>query len=110
MILDTIVAHKRKELKRDQEQVPLSTLKSKIANLPPTRDIRAVLGTTNSVSLIAEVKKKSPSRGIIREEFNAVEIARIYKDNAAAAISVLTDHEFFAGELVYLSAIREAVD
>jgi len=110
LILDTIVAHKRKELKRDQEQVPLSTLKSKIANLPPTRDIRAVLGTTNSVSLIAEVKKKSPSRGIIREDFNAVEIARIYKDNAAAAISVLTDHEFFAGELVYLSAIREAVD
>ena len=110
MILDTIVAHKREELKRDQQQVPLSTLKSKIPNLPPTRDIRAALATPNNVSLIAEVKKKSPSKGIIREDFDPVEIARTYKDNAASAISVLTDYEFFAGELAYLSAIREAVD
>jgi len=110
LILDTIVAHKRKELRQNQVQIPLSTLKSKIADLPQTRDFRDALSAQNRVNLIAEVKKKSPSKGIIREDFYPVEIARTYAANGASAISVLTDHEFFAGELAYLSAIREAVD
>lgn len=110
MILDTIVAHKRKELQRDREQTPLDILKSKTANLPPTRDFRAALAIPNLVNLIAEVKKKSPSKGIIREDFDPVEIAQIYEDNGASVISVLTDHEFFAGELAYLSVIRKTVD
>ncbi len=109
MILDTIVAHKLKELKQDQEQAPLSALKSKIGDLPPTRDFRSALVTPNRVNLIAEVKKKSPSKGIIREDFDPVEIARTYATNGASAISVLTDGEFFAGALAYLTAIRGAV-
>ncbi|MCZ6681013.1 MAG: indole-3-glycerol phosphate synthase TrpC [Candidatus Poribacteria bacterium] len=110
LILDTIVAHKRKEFQRDQEQVPLSTLKAEAANLPPTRDFQSALSTPNHVDLIAEVKKKSPSKGLIRANFDPVEIAQTYAINGASAISVLTDREFFAGDLAYLSAIREAVD
>ena len=109
MILDTIVAHKRIELEDDKQRMPLDTLKRKIRDLPPTRDFRAALSVPNCVHLIAEVKKKSPSKGIIREDFDPVEIARTYAENGASAISVLTDREFFAGELAYLSAIREAV-
>ena len=109
MILDTIVAHKRIELEDDKQRRPLDTLKRKIRDLPPTRDFRAALSTPNSIHLIAEVKKKSPSKGIIRADFDPVGIARTYAENGASAISVLTDQEFFAGELAYLSAIRETV-
>ena len=109
MILDTIVAHKQIELEDDKQRMPLDTLKRKIQDLPPTRDFRTALSTPNCVHLIAEVKKKSPSKGIIREDFDPVGIARIYTENGASAISVLTDREFFAGELAYLSAVREAV-
>ncbi len=110
MILDTIVAHKRVELKQEQQQIPLSVLKDRIRDLPPTRDFRSSLSTPNHVNLIAEVKKKSPSKGIIREDFDPVTIAETYAANGASAISVLTDREFFCGELGYLCAIRKAVD
>lgn len=109
MILDTIVAHKRIELADDKQRMPFDTLKRKIQDLPLTRDFCAALSTPNCVHLIAEVKKKSPSKGIIREDFDPISIAQTYAANGASAISVLTDHEFFAGELAYLSAIREAV-
>ena len=109
MILDAIVAQKRVELEGDKQRMPLDTLKRKIRDLPPPRDFRAALSTPNRVHLVAEVKKKSPSKGIIREDFDPVGTARTYAENGASAISVLTDHEFFAGELAYLSAIREAV-
>ena len=110
MILDTIVAHKRVELEQDKQHAPLSTLKSKIRDLPPTRNFRVALSMPHRVHLIAEVKKKSPSKGIIREDFDPVGIARTYAENGASAISVLTDREFFAGEPAYLSTIREAVE
>lgn len=109
MILDTIVARKRIELADDQQRIPLDILKHKIRDLSPTRDFQAALSVPNRIHLIAEVKKKSPSKGIIREDFDPVGIARVYAENGASAISVLTDREFFAGELAYLRAIREAV-
>ena len=110
MILNTIVAHKQEELKRDREKTPLRTLKSRIPDLPPTRDFRAALAPPGIVNLIAEVKRKSPSKGIIREDCEPVEIAKTYARNGASAISVLTDHEFFGGDLSYLSTIRNVVD
>ena len=110
MILDTIIAHKRKELAAEQAQVPLTVLKRKIKNLPSTRDFRGAIIGIETVKLIAEVKKKSPSKGIIREDFHPVSIAETYVENGATAISVLTDQHFFAGELDYLRAIRDAVD
>ena len=122
MILDTIIAHKRKELATEQAQVPLAQLEAEVPNLPPTRDFgaackpklavksRGAIAGIDTVKLIAEVKKKSPSKGIIREDFHPVSIAETYVKNGAAAISVLTDKHFFAGELDYLRAIRDAVD
>ena len=122
MILDTIIAHKRKELAAEQAQVPLTQLETEVMNLPPTRDFgaackpklavksRDAIAGTGTVKLIAEVKKKSPSKGIIREDFDPVSIAETYVQNGAAAISVLTDKHFFAGELGYLRSIRDIVD
>ena len=110
MILETIVAHKREELKRDKEKTPLQTLKNRIPGLAPTRDFKAALAVPGVINLIAEVKKKSPSKGIIREDFDPVEIAKTYAGNGATAISVLTDREFFGGDLSFLGAIRNAVD
>ncbi len=109
MILDTIIRHKQAELKAEQEQIPLTILKSEIAKQTPPRDFRNAISAAGRVNLIAEVKKRSPSKGIIREDFHPVTIAQTYADNGAAAISVLTDRKFFAGELGYLSEIREAV-
>ena len=122
MILDTIIAHKRKELAAEQAQVPFTKLETEVMNLPPTRDFgaackpklavksRDAITGSDAVKLIAEVKKKSPSKGIIREDFDPVSIAETYVENGAAAISVLTDKHFFAGELAYLRAIRDVVD
>ena len=66
--------------------------------------------TAPGLNLIAEVKRRSPSKGIIREDFDPVKIAKTYAGNGASAISVLTDHEFFGGDLSFLNAIRNAVD
>ena len=110
MILDTIIAHKRKELAAEQRKVPLKLLEKKVINLPPTLDFGDAIRGNDTVKLIAEVKKKSPSKGIIREDFHPVSIAKTYAENGAAAISVLTDKHFFAGELDYLRSIRRTVD
>ena len=110
LILDTIIENKRKELATEQGRVPLASLQEEVLNLPPTRDFRTAIIGSGTVKLIAEVKKKSPSKGIIREDFHPVSIAETYVKNGAAAISVLTDKHFFAGELDYLRAIRDTVD
>ena len=77
---------------------------------PPVRDFFAALDGQVTVRLIAEVKKASPSKGVIREDFDPVEIARTYQEHGAACISVLTDGPYFKGSLDYLRQIREAVN
>lgn len=110
MILNTIIAHKQKELEIEQQQMPLAVLESKLANLPPTKNFQGAITQPGNINLIAEVKKKSPSKGIIREDFDPIQIAETYAENGAAAISVLTDVQFFDGSLEYLSSIRQRVD
>ncbi len=110
LILDKIISHKLKELQLEQKQVPLTILKSKLDKIPPTKDFRSAISQSNGINLIAEVKKKSPSKGIIREDFDPIDIAEIYSENGAAAISVLTDVQFFDGRLDYLSSIQKVVD
>ena len=107
MILDTIVAHKQEEVKIQKSQLPLSELRKTLRDMTPTRDFKAAISTPGQISLIAEVKKASPSKGIIREDFDPIAIAQIYQSSGAAAISVLTDERFFQGSLSYLTAIRE---
>jgi indole-3-glycerol phosphate synthase len=108
-ILERIVATKRQEVERRRAETPLATLEARIADAPPARDFRAAFGSTSGISIIAEVKKASPSAGVLRADFDPVAIARIYEVNGASAISVLTDEPFFQGHLAYLTAIRQAV-
>ena len=110
-ILDTIVQDKKAELEEAKQKTPLKTLKSRITNLPQVRDFAGALTaeTKSSVRIIAEVKKASPSKGILCQQFDPVAIARAYRDGGAAAVSVLTEKNYFQGSLEYLRAIKEAI-
>jgi indole-3-glycerol phosphate synthase len=108
-VLSEILATKRTEVAFLKERTPLPVLLAKMENAPPTRGFRAALASAQGTALIAEVKKASPSKGVIRADFDAVEIARTYAENGAACLSVLTDAKYFQGKLEYLQQIREAV-
>ena len=109
-ILGTIVTHKYKELEQDLRRLPLGELKENLKDQPPTLDFQSALSVPNRINLIAEVKKKSPSKGVLREDFDPVAIAETYAAAGASAVSVLTDARFFDGNLTHLAAIRRAVD
>ncbi len=108
-ILDKIVATKRDEIARAKERRPEAVLRAVIADAPAPRDFFGALAAGGSIKLIAEVKKASPSKGLIRADFNPVEIAKAYEANGASCISVLTDEQYFQGSLDYLRDIRAAV-
>lgn len=108
-VLSEILATKRTEVAFLKERTPLQALQEQLQDAPPTRDFRGALASAQGTALIAEVKKASPSKGVIREDFDAVEIARTYAENGAACLSVLTDQKYFQGKLEYLQQIREVV-
>jgi indole-3-glycerol phosphate synthase len=110
-ILEEIVWQKEKEIAQRREKQPLVELQRQAMGCPPTRDFVGALrqGKTQP-ALIAEVKKASPSKGVIREDFDAVAIAQSYQQGGASCLSVLTDEKFFQGSFEYLRAIRAAVD
>ncbi len=111
-ILEKIVHHKLGEIEAAKQRIPLAELESRLASVPAPLDFYSALTTGSQqgrVSLIAEVKKASPSKGVIRDDFDPVSIARTYARSGAACISVLTDEHFFQGSLDYLVSIREAV-
>jgi indole-3-glycerol phosphate synthase len=108
-ILSTIVASKRREVEERRARTPERDLEARLAGAPPVRDFRAALERGPGAQVIAEVKKASPSAGVLRADFDPVAIARTYAAHGAAAISVLTDEPFFQGRLSYLEAIRAAV-
>jgi indole-3-glycerol phosphate synthase len=109
-ILDRIVADKVREVAAAKTNVSESQLRDELASAPPVRNFFAALDGRGTIRLIAEVKKASPSKGVIREDFRPVEIARTYQEHGAACISVLTDGPHFQGSLDYLRQIRAAVD
>lgn len=108
-ILDEIVANKRREIAESRSRVRESELERRLSDAPPARDFRAALERPGGIQFITEVKKASPSAGLIRAGFDPVRIAQIYEGHGAACISVLTDAQYFQGQLSYLSQIRANV-
>jgi len=109
MILDDIVRDKRADLQRARAAVPLAELQQRPLFRAARRNLRVALAGRPR-AIIAEVKRASPSRGVIRPDFDAVRIAARYAECGAAAISVLTEERYFQGHLDHLAAIRAAVD
>lgn len=109
-ILDRIVADKRREIEAARERTPLAELERRLKGAPAVRDFFGALAGEGPIRLIAEVKKASPSKGVIRADFDPVTIAQTYQAHGAACISVLTDEPYFQGSLRYLEQIRAAVD
>jgi indole-3-glycerol phosphate synthase len=110
-ILSRIVDWKRQEVAMARQTLPLAELRQRLATLPPTRDFWQAVQPQpgQQTRIIAEIKKASPSAGLIRADFDPVAIAQTYEGHGAAAISVLTDQQFFQGELAYLTAVRQHV-
>lgn len=112
-ILKRIVIHKQEEVAAAKSAVSISELKARIADLEdvPRGFERHLREATASAwtAIIAEVKKGSPSKGLIRDDFDPLEIAEIYAKNGATCLSVLTDEQFFMGHLRFLALIRETV-
>jgi indole-3-glycerol phosphate synthase len=116
-ILDQIVQTKREEIAHRSTELSLATLKDRVAALPRPRNFfQAVTHRPGegdprrkALNLIAEVKKASPSAGVIRPDFDPVEVARAYESAGADALSGLTDEKYFQGHLSYIEAVRAAV-
>ena len=110
-ILEEIVWYKEAEVAKMRDRLPLQELRQQVTTVAPPLDFLGALrnGKTNP-ALIAEVKKASPSKGVIREDFNPVAIAKAYEAGGASCLSVLTDSKFFQGSFDNLSLVRQAVD
>ena len=109
-ILAEIVEHKRREVRAARRRVSLDELKARSGEAPAARNFfSALIRPRNTLRVIAEVKKASPSAGLIRPDFDPVAIARTYHENGAAAISCLTDSRYFQGSLDDLTRIRMEV-
>jgi len=112
-ILQKIVEYKQEELTAVKSALPINELCARLHDLPPVRGFALSLERTASAELtaiIAEVKKGSPSKGVIRADFDPLAIASVYAENGASCLSVLTDEHFFLGKLAYLSIIRKVVN
>ncbi len=109
-VLDKIVAKKSEEIANAKDVMRLEALQEQLPAAPPVRSFFDALAADGPIKLIAEVKKASPSRGILCEDFHPVEIAAAYAEHGATCISVLTDASFFQGSLDDLRDIRQAVD
>lgn len=108
-ILERILATKRQEIAHAKEVHPEHDLRQRLADAPPVRDFFAALNAPGPIKLIAEVKKASPSKGLIRADFRPLEIAQAYARGGATCLSVLTDVQYFQGSLDYLRSIRDLV-
>jgi indole-3-glycerol phosphate synthase len=112
MFLETIVTYKKEEIQSRKKVIPLSVIKREVQHRPPPRDFFSALNEKydNSTRLIAEIKKASPSRGIIQNDFDPQRIGKIYQKEGARAISILTEKIFFQGDISYLSLVRKNTD
>jgi len=110
-ILEEILREKRRQVEQAKSVVPLEELKRRVKDTPRPRNFYAAIlaRPPRGIHIIAEIKQKSPSAGLIRSDFDPVRIARIYHENGASALSVLTDEPYFGGRLEYIRQAKEAV-
>ncbi len=108
-VLKEIIQKKKERLAQAKLALSQEDLKLKVQGLAATRPFIEAIHKPRTISLIAEIKKQSPSAGLIRENFNHLEIAGIYQNVGVQAISVLTEEDFFAGSLAYLQEVKSAV-
>ncbi len=115
-ILEEIIAYKKLEVEKSKENLPFNRLKETICrsviNCASTRFTNKLKSKIDKkqVALIAEIKKSSPSKGVIRKDFDPIEIAKAYKAGGASCLSVLTDEKYFQGKLSYIKEIKEVID
>ena len=110
MILDEIIENKSAEIKESKNSLPLELITEQLKGAPAPRDFFDAINPKGKLKIISEVKHASPSKGVFREDFDPVEIAKSYSAGGASAISVLTDKKYFKGSLTYLKNIRSEVD
>ncbi|MCF6177521.1 MAG: indole-3-glycerol phosphate synthase TrpC [Victivallaceae bacterium] len=108
-ILDEIINRNREELDRQRKTVSLERQMAAAEATAPCRDFKAALARTEKVNVIAELKKASPSKGIIRLDFDVIKLSRILADNGAVALSVLTEQFYFKGSIKYLKQVKANV-
>jgi indole-3-glycerol phosphate synthase len=109
-MLDEILRYKKEEVRARKSATKLKELKDKILDLDRPRGFQRALTSPDTIHLIAEVKKASPSKGTIRRDFKPVDVAMIYHEHGASALSVLTDEHFFQGHLKYVAQVRDRVN
>ncbi len=106
-MLDEIVMTKQQEVEAAKRRLPLDDVMARVANRRPGRDVRQALNVRGKLSLIAELKRKSPSKGMLRERFDPVSLAQMLQEAGAAALSVLTDERYFGGNLDFLRDVQQ---
>ena len=107
--LDEISKVTRERIERAKFRLPLDELRKRCKNSPSVRSFQKALITSPGIALVGEIKKASPSAGLIREDFSPVKLAQCYLENGARALSVLTEEKFFQGKLDYLLEIRAKI-
>ncbi len=106
--LQEILEHKKHQIEQAENRLPLDEIE-KLVTVTKRRDFKGAISKAGRINLIAELKKASPSQGVLRYEYEPKEIAKIYEQNSAAAISVLTEDKYFQGNLIHLNIVRDAV-
>ncbi|MFA5345129.1 MAG: indole-3-glycerol phosphate synthase TrpC [Candidatus Omnitrophota bacterium] len=109
-ILKEIIAKKKERLILAKQQFPEEELRAKVQGIAPVRKFIEAINKPRQISLIAEIKKASPSEGVIRQDFSYMDIARAYQDAGAQAVSVLTEEDYFQGSLAYINEIKNIVE
>ncbi|RKY32967.1 MAG: indole-3-glycerol-phosphate synthase TrpC [Candidatus Omnitrophota bacterium] len=109
-VLKEIVLKKKEKILIAKQQLPEELLTVKVKDLAPARAFIAALNKPRQITLIAEIKKQSPSAGLLREDFNPVEIAKAYQEAGAHAVSVLTEEDNFSGDINYINQVKAAVN
>ncbi|MFA5114455.1 MAG: indole-3-glycerol phosphate synthase TrpC [Candidatus Omnitrophota bacterium] len=108
--LKEVIARKKEKTALSKQQFPEEVLKERVKSLAPARDFVGAIQKPRQISLIAEIKKASPSRGIIRQDFKVQDIARTYQEAGVQAIAVLTEEDYFQGNISYLNEVRGITD